>query len=58
MLFGSCGHLKWDRDFSKIQHLITVEDPAVISRQSAQTEMYDPPRLGPHPEDFDDTRRA
>jgi len=47
---------KWDRDFSKVQHLITVEDPALISQQSAQADMYEPPRLGPHPQDFDNTR--
>jgi len=44
---------KWDRDFSKVGHLISVEDPAIISAQSAQGEMFESPRLGPHPEDFE-----
>ncbi len=49
---------KWDRDFSRIGHLITVEEPVRLSAPGAQTPLagpgFDPPRLGPHPDDFEE----
>lgn len=44
---------KWDRDFSKVSHLITVEEPAIITPPAPQTTLFEPPRLGPHPDDFE-----
>ena len=44
---------KWDRDFSKIGHLIAVEEPAIVTGPTTQTTLFEPPRLGPHPDDFE-----
>ena len=41
---------KWDRDFDKIAHLITVEEPSRISTQSYFDNIL--PRIGPNPDDF------
>jgi len=41
---------RWDRDFSKVSHLINVEDPTRITTQSSFGGML--PRIGPHPDDF------
>ena len=41
---------RWDRDFSRIAHLIPVEDPVRISLQSAFEDMLD--NIGPYPDDF------
>lgn len=45
---------RWDRDFSRIGQLIAVEDPSPLSRQpTLPEEGFEPPRLGPHPDDFE-----
>jgi hypothetical protein len=44
---------KWDRDFSKVAHLIAVEEPTIISPPKSQGILFESPRLGPHPEDFE-----
>ncbi len=41
---------KWDRDFDKIAHLITVEEPSMVSQQTSFNGIL--PRIGPHPDDF------
>ncbi|MFC1893379.1 hypothetical protein ACFLYR_05040 [Chloroflexota bacterium] len=41
---------KWDRDFDKVAHLITVEEPSMMSQQNSFKGML--PRIGPHPDDF------
>lgn len=42
----------WDRDFSAISNLITVEEPAFVTKQPRLDGMT-PERIGPAPEDFD-----
>ena len=42
----------WDRDFNPVSHLITVEQPTFMSRQTSFPEM-NRARLGPAPEDFE-----
>jgi predicted nucleic acid-binding protein len=44
---------KWDRDFSKVGHLITVEEPSIITPPNPQASMFESPPLGPHPDDFE-----
>lgn len=41
----------WDRDFSKINHLIRVEKPTLLSKQGTLIEEVRK-RIGPHPDDF------
>lgn len=41
---------RWDRDFSKIAHLITVEEPFRLSTQTSFPNMLPP--IGPTPDDF------
>ncbi len=41
---------KWDRDFDRVAHLITVEEPSMMSLQSSFNSML--PNIGPHPEEF------
>jgi predicted nucleic acid-binding protein len=41
----------WDRDYSCLSHLITVEEPQFISKQTSFDQMR-PTRIGPAPEDF------
>jgi len=41
----------WDRDFSKIAHLIRVDEPAMLSKQVTLLEEVRK-RIGPHPDDF------
>jgi len=41
---------KWDRDFSKVAHLIKVEEPFRITPQLSLIEMA--PRIAPSPDDF------
>ena len=47
---------RWDRDFSRVSHLIPSEDPTILTVSGAQTSLegtgFDLPRLGPHPDDF------
>jgi len=45
---------KWDRDFSKVAHLITVEEPVMLSPQIQLFETVD--NIGPTPEDFEETK--
>lgn len=45
----------WDRDFSRIRHLVTVESPSRISTQASFDDVL--ARLGPHPDDFRGTGR-
>jgi predicted nucleic acid-binding protein len=42
----------WDRDFSAVSKLITVEEPAFITRQPSFENVI-PERIGPIPEDFE-----
>ena len=42
----------WDRDFSSVSHLITVEQPQFLSTQT-KFEGMETNRLGPVPEDFE-----
>ena len=42
----------WDRDFSSVSQLITVEQPQFLSAQR-KFEGMDAPRIGPRPEDFE-----
>jgi len=42
---------RWDRDFSRVDHLINVEDPTRISIQASFDGILK--RIGPHPDDFD-----
>ena len=41
---------RWDRDFSRVGHLINVEDPVRFSNQGVIDEILD--RIGPHPDEF------
>ena len=41
---------RWDRDFSRVTHLINVEDPARLSIQGGFDDILD--RIGPHPDDI------
>ncbi len=43
---------RWDRDFDCVKHLITVEDPVMITQQVSLIPDYQR-RIGPSPEDFD-----
>lgn len=43
----------WDRDFSKVEHLLTVEEPTRLSTQTAFPNMLLP--IGPTPDDFPET---
>lgn len=43
---------KWDRDFDKIAHLITVEEPQKISAQNSLLDALEV--IGPTPADFED----
>jgi predicted nucleic acid-binding protein len=42
----------WDRDYSSISHLIPIEEPQFVSKQTSFDQMR-PTRLGPAPEDFE-----
>jgi predicted nucleic acid-binding protein len=48
---AQCIHA-WDRDYSRVSHLIPVEQPQYISRQQNLQGM-EPSRLSPIPEDFE-----
>ena len=41
---------KWDRDFSRVEHLINVEEPSRISLQGVFDAIVT--RIGPHPDEF------
>lgn len=41
---------RWDRDFNRVAHLVSVEDPTRISMQGVFDDIL--ARLGPHPDDF------
>ena len=41
---------RWDRDFSRVAHLVDVEDPTRLSLQGVFDEIME--RIGPHPDDF------
>jgi predicted nucleic acid-binding protein len=41
---------RWDRDFSRVNHLINVEDPARLSIQGGFDDILE--RIGPHPDDI------
>jgi predicted nucleic acid-binding protein len=43
---------KWDRDFSKIAHLIKIEEPNFLTDQLLLIEKSKEQFIGPHPEDF------
>lgn len=43
---------KWDRDFSKVSHLIRVEDPKYITDQPILIEGAKKKLVGPHIDDF------
>ena len=40
----------WDKDFSRISHLVRVENPVRMSDQGVFDELME--RIGPHPDDF------
>ena len=40
----------WDRDFSRVAHLVNVEEPSRMSVQSSFDDIL--ARIGPHPDDF------
>jgi predicted nucleic acid-binding protein len=44
---------RWDRDFDRVKHLITVEEPQQISAPS----LFDLLKIGPTPEDFQDAKQ-
>jgi predicted nucleic acid-binding protein len=48
---------RWDRDFNKIAHLITVEEPQPLSQQKALIEDFRR-AIGPTPEEFEKKPRA
>ena len=50
VLHGVDALQKWDRDFSRVAHLVTVEEPSRISLQGTFDEIL--ARIGPHPDDF------
>ena len=41
---------RWDRDFSRVAHLVNVEDPSRLSIQGVFEQILE--RIGPHPDDF------
>jgi hypothetical protein len=45
---------KWDRDFSKVAHLVLVEEPQLISEQPMLFDAVNP--IGPTPEDFEEAK--
>jgi hypothetical protein len=47
---------KWDRDFGKVAHLIAIEEPTLLTPPAPQVDLFEPPRIGPHPDDFDPTK--
>jgi predicted nucleic acid-binding protein len=50
-IIGKCNSLqKWDKDFDKVQDLITVEEPVRITAQKSLFETASP--IGPEPADF------
>lgn len=46
---------RWDRDFGRIGHLITVEEPKLISKQGSLFDALT--SVGPTPEDFDEAKQ-
>lgn len=53
-VLAHCGVIqRWDRDYSKVAHLIPSEEPARMSPQGA---IDFPDNIGPVPEDFEDEK--
>lgn len=53
MLEGVDALQHWDRDFSRVAHLVHVEEPSRVSLQGAFDAILE--RIGPHPDDFTST---